>query len=118
MARVASFFRWFALAIWTLLAVPFLSPAWKGVLDRGDVANHPVDWLMGWLASFAQVPGISTSALIATGVLIGAWIDWLFRKLDGSRAVSRETVGIRYCNLAHTIEDRFRYDTGWSMNIH
>jgi hypothetical protein len=41
----------------------------------------------GRLVSFgvAHVPGISTCALIATGVVVGAWIDWLLRKLDGSQ---------------------------------
>jgi hypothetical protein len=65
----------------------------------------------GRLVSFgvAHVPGISTCALIATGVVVGAWIDWLLRKLDGSQFASREAVGIRFCNLANTIEDRSRY---------
>jgi hypothetical protein len=35
---------------------------------------------MGWLASVGQIPGIYGSALVATGVLVGVWIDWFFKK--------------------------------------
>jgi hypothetical protein len=118
MARVASFFKWFALAVWTILIVPFLSRAWTGVLDRGDVANHPMDWTMGWLASLTQIPGVTASALIATGVLIGAWIDWLLRKFDGSRSTGRKVLGSRFCTLAHNLENRFQYGGEWPANIH
>jgi hypothetical protein len=115
---MASVFRWIISTVWTILIVPVLALVWHGVLDRGDVATHPVDWLMGWLASFAQIPGMYASALIATGVLIGVWGDWLLRKFDGSRSADREALGIRFCNLAHTIENRFQYDDVWSANIH
>lgn len=119
MARVASFFRWLILAVWSVLVVPFISRAWNGVMDRTDVANHPWDALMNWLASFAQAPGVSVCTLVATGILLGAWSDWLFRKLDGTRAESRETLGYKYCNLASSIEDRLRYiHPSWPHNVH
>jgi hypothetical protein len=73
---------------------------------------------MGWVASFAQLPGLSVGMLIVTGVLVGAWVDWLLRKFDGSLASRRETLGLRFCNMAHSIEDRLRFDTRWSLNIH
>jgi hypothetical protein len=116
---MASFFRWLALAIWTILVAPFLLRAWTGVLDRADVANHPVDWLMGWLASFAQVPGVSIGALIATGVVVGAWIDWFLRKFDGSRISKRKTLGIKFCDIAHDIADRQNgFHGDWPENSH
>jgi hypothetical protein len=118
MARVASFFKWFALTVWSLLIAPFILHAWNGALDRGDVTSHPLDFAMGWLASFAQVPGVYVGALIATGVVVGAWIDWLLRKFDGSRSADRKNLGSRFCNLAHNIENRFQYQGEWPSNIH
>jgi hypothetical protein len=116
---MASILRWVIGAIWTILIVPVLALAWRGVLDRGDVANHPVDWLMGWLASVGQAPGVYASALITTGLLVGVWLDWLFRKVDGSRARSRETLGLRYCNLSHDVERQLDDFHGeWPMNVH
>jgi hypothetical protein len=69
---------------------------WRGVLDRGDVANHPGDWLMGWLDAVAKIPGLYPAALIATGVVVGVWIDWLLKRMDGSRASQRKTLGLKH----------------------
>src|SRR5882724_11219510 len=117
-AGMSSVFRWVISTVWTILIVPVLVLVWRGVLDRGDVAGHPVDWLMGWLASFAQIPGVYPSALIATGLLIGVWIDWFLKKMDGSRASRRELLGLRYCNLSRDVEGRMNGLHGeWSNNI-
>jgi hypothetical protein len=117
MVRAASVFRVVLSTVWAIFIAPFMLLVWRGVLDRGDVANHPGDWLMGWLDAIAKVPGIYPAALIATGVLIGVWIDWLLRKFDGSRADDRQTLGLRFCNLAHNIENRLQYSGVWSSNI-
>lgn len=76
---MAQVFRWIVSTVWTILIVPVIVLLWRGALDRGDFANHPVDWAMGWLASIAQIPGIYPSALMATGLLVGVWIDWLLK---------------------------------------
>jgi hypothetical protein len=114
---VATAFKWLVSAIWTILIVPVLALVWRGVLDRGDVANHPLDWLMDWLASLGQMPGVYPSALIATGVVIGVWIDWFLKRVDGSRASRRELVGLKFCNLAHDVAGRLNNGT-WSNNIY
>jgi hypothetical protein len=118
MARAASIFRVVLSALWTIFIAPLLVLVWRGVLDRGDVANHPGDWLMGWLEAIAKISGIYPAALVVTGVLVGVWIDWLLRKFDGSRSADRKTLGIRFCNLAQNIENRFQYDDTWPANIH
>jgi hypothetical protein len=118
MARAASVFRWIILAIWTVLLVPFISRAWNGVLDRGDVANHPFDWAMSVLASVAQYPGVLRAALIATGLAAGVWIDWVFRKLDGSREASRVDLGVNLTVLARQVSDRQNgFHSDWPGNI-
>jgi hypothetical protein len=118
-ASMASVFRWVVSTIWTILIVPVLVLVWRGVLDRGDVASHPADWLMSWLASVAQIPGIYSAALITTGILVGVWIDWFLKKVDGSQASRRETLGVRYCNLSSDVSERQNgYYGEWSTNIH
>jgi hypothetical protein len=115
----ASVFRVVLSTVWTIFVAPFLLLVWRGVLDRGDVANHPGDWLMGWLDTVAKIPGVYPAALIATGILVGLWIDWLLRKIDGSRAARRKTLGTTYCSLSSNIEGRFGgYYGEWSENIH
>jgi hypothetical protein len=112
-------FKWFVSVVWTILIVPVLVLVWRGVLDRGDVANHPVDWAMGWLASFAQVPGIYPSALIATGLVAGVWIDWFLKRVDGSRARRRELLGLKYCSLAYDVAGQLDSSiVQWPQNIH
>jgi hypothetical protein len=112
-------FRVIFSAIWTIFIAPFLVLVWRGVLDRGDVANHPKDWLMGRLDWIVQIPGFYPSALIATGILVGVWVDWLLKRFDGSRKYRRETLGTRFCNLSHSIQDRFgSYYGDWPDNIH
>src|ERR1019366_6021293 len=65
------------------------------------------------------IPGVYPSALVATGVLVGVWIDWFLKKVDGSRASRRETLGLRYCNLSYDVEGRPDGLHGeWSLNIH
>jgi hypothetical protein len=119
MVRAATVFRWVISTVWTILIVPVLVLLWHGVLDRQGVANHPADWLMGWLASFAQIPSIYASTLIATGVVVGVWIDWLLKRMDGSRASRREILGMRYCSLSHDVERQLdNFHAEWPRNIH
>jgi hypothetical protein len=116
---MASIFRWIISTIWTILIVPVLALVWHGVLDRGDVASRPLDWLMGWLASVGQIPGIYGSALVATGVLVGVWIDWFLKKIDGSRVARREFLGMKCCNLSNDVKARPDGRWGpWSECIH
>jgi hypothetical protein len=119
MVRANATFRVTFSAIWTIFIAPFLVLVWRGVLDRGDVANHPKDWLMGWLDWIVQIPGFYPSALIATGVLVGIWIDWFLKRFDGSRTSRRQALGSRYCNLSRSVQDRFNdYHGDWPNNIH
>jgi hypothetical protein len=117
MAKSATILRWIVLTICVPLMLTLLQKIWGGVLDREHVADTPWEWVMGWLNWFANLPGIFPSSLIATGLVVGVWADWLLRKFDGSRAADRRTLGIRFCNLANSIEDRFRYDDKWPTNI-
>src|SRR5258706_6022061 len=107
-------FRVIFSAIWTIFIAPFLVLVWRGVLDRGDVANHPKDWLMGRLDWIVQIPGFYPSALIATGILVGVWVDWLLKRFDGSREYRRETLCTRVCYLSHSIPEPIgRYYSDW-----
>jgi hypothetical protein len=115
---MASIFRWIISTIWTILIVPVLALVWHGVLDRGDVASRPLDWLMGWLASVGQIPGIYGSALVATGVLVGVWIDWFLKKIDGSRVARREFLGMKYCNLSNDVKARLDGPLGTVVRMH
>ena len=89
MLRIATFFKWTILALWTAVAVPVLIDIFKKWLERNGALDHPGDWAMNGLASLAQIPGAYPAALILTGLLGGAWIDWLSRrKLLGFSSLS------------------------------
>ncbi|WFU42619.1 hypothetical protein QA640_09240 [Bradyrhizobium sp. CB82] len=112
MAKIASRFRWLLLALWFFLG-PLLLAVWNGYIVRADVGNNP--W--GWVTWLAGLPGIHAGSLLFTGLVVGVWVDWILRRIDGSRADDRRALGVRFCNLAHTIEDRFRCDDRWPSNI-
>jgi hypothetical protein len=119
MARAASIFRWVISVVWAVLLVPFLLHAWNGVLDREDVSKHPVDWLMSVIGSVAQFPGVLPGVLITTGVVVGAWIDWLLRKVDGSRAQGRIVLGRQFVSLAGMVSHRQEgFHSEWPGNMH
>jgi hypothetical protein len=119
MLRIATFFKWTILALWTAVAVPVLIDIFKKWLERNGALDHPGDWAMNGLASLAQIPGAYPAALILTGLLGGAWIDWLSRKIDGERQRKREIVGEELKALAQVISERLvSYNGDWPSCIH
>jgi uncharacterized membrane protein YciS (DUF1049 family) len=47
------------------------------------------------------------TALLLVGFVAGLWVDWLLRKLDGSHANQRETLGTEMHLLVHGRLDLF-----------
>lgn len=116
---MANIFRWIVLTICVPLLLALLQKIWGGVLDRAHVADTPWEWFMGWLEWFANLPGVFPGSLIATGLVVGVSADWLLRKFDGSRALRRRALGVRFCSLAGRVEERFNgYYGEWPNNIH
>jgi hypothetical protein len=96
MFRLANWVRGTLLVVWASFALPVATQfvtKWierKGFYDRPDEA---APWLMGTVAWFTQLPGVVPAAWFLTGLVAGAWLDWVLRRLDGTRARERQSLG-------------------------
>jgi hypothetical protein len=119
MVRIATFFKWAIVALWTAVALPVLIDLFKKWLDRNGAFDHPENWAMNGLASVAQIPGVYPAALLLTGLLAGAWIDWLLRKFDGQRTRKRHQLGEEFKVLARHLSGKVNSFHGeWPVCVH
>jgi hypothetical protein len=49
--------------------------------------------ILKFLLDLSEQPWLPITALFLAGFVAGLWLDWLLRKLDGSRAEQREALG-------------------------
>jgi hypothetical protein len=95
--------------------------SWMHAAPRSPVcACSLVSSLLLSGATMSQQSSLTQSAhsvrqvLTAYSFVAGLWLDWLLRRLDRSRAETRENLGIEMTNLANDIDnalalvDRFR----------
>jgi uncharacterized membrane-anchored protein YhcB (DUF1043 family) len=47
---------------------------------------------------------VPNTSLLLAGFVAGLWVDWLLRKLDGSRTKQRETLGVEMRLLSHDLD--------------
>lgn len=122
MLRLAGFARWVLLALFLPVVLPVMAEFAKRLVDSLGWYEHPeqaAGWLMGTLTGFAQVPWVFPTALILGGLTAGAWLDWLLRRLDGSRAARRKDIGRELLSLAAMVQSRQDGWHGeWPNNIH
>jgi hypothetical protein len=87
-----------ASAIWALVLIVY--PLGRFLFDKLAAAfnwwDHPAESagsLISFLQSLWDVPGLRGAILVLTGFVAGLWLDFLLRKVDGSREEKLRQVG-------------------------
>src|SRR5437660_1331023 len=115
MQRLSALARWIFTVIFTGFVLPIALKFIEhlGLYDRPREAASEV---LNFLLSFAELPWLRATALGLGGFVAGLWLDWLLRKMDGSRAKARGNLGFEMRNLAHDIErerQNLHFDWTW-----
>ncbi len=136
MQKLSTWARWIVSLISTSVFIPIavhLSKHWiegTSLYDRpqetaGAVMNFITTaaqspWVQGSALFFgAQSPWVQGSALFFGGLALGLWMDWLFRKFDGSRATNLSLLGYSMKELGIDIGNASAgYGFVWPDHIH
>jgi hypothetical protein len=118
MRSIATIYKWVILPLWASVAIPVLVDFLQKWLDRNGAYEHPGASILNALAVLAQLPGVYPAALVLSGLLAGAWLDVIFRKLDGSRRKALVDLGVDIRSLGRRINDRQNgFRSKWPANI-
>jgi hypothetical protein len=116
MLKIAPLARWLLLAILVAVCVPIATDMFVRWYDRPLAAGG---WVITNLLAAGQSPWLFPAALVIAGLTAGTWIDWLFRRLDSSRAAARVEVGNELLRLAAKVAARQEgVRNEWPANVH
>src|ERR671931_1598673 len=103
MFKLASLVRWLLLAILVPLAIPVATvSSMRWAESRGWYSpGEPGGWLIAKLVAIGELPWLLPVVLVVAGLTAGAWLDWLIRNLDHTRADERVEIGNELLHLAN-----------------
>jgi hypothetical protein len=121
MRRFSTSVRWIFLAVWGVVLAPLIAgfvghqAETRGWYDNPDEAGG---WILSGVLSIARLPYFSSAAWLLSSITLGVWIDWFLRRLDGTRARKRISVGYTFLQCADNVVDRIEYSPRpWPENI-
>jgi hypothetical protein len=120
MFKLASLVRWLLLAILVPLAIPVATvSSTRWAESRGWYSpGEPGGWLTT-LVAIGELPWLLPVVLVVAGLTAGAWLDWLIRKLDHTRAAERVEIGNELLHLANRVASRQEgIRNEWPANVH
>src|SRR6516162_7565390 len=97
MQRLSAWARWIGAGVFTIFVIPIAVEFVKHVAESIGLYDRPREaagTILNFFLSLAELPWLGVTALVLAGFVAGLWLDWLLRRLDGSRAEARETLGI------------------------
>jgi hypothetical protein len=97
MQRFSAWARWIA----TVILIPiFTAVAARFIWEQpGEAANTVLKFLL----DLSEQTWLRVTALALGCFVAGLWLDWLLRKLDGSRAEERKALGTDMVNLGRQL---------------
>jgi hypothetical protein len=87
MQRFSAWARW----IFTIILIGVVLPFAVHFIEQQP--RETTDVVSEFLLDLSEQPWLPNTALFLGGLVIGLWLDWLLRILDGSRAEQREALG-------------------------
>jgi len=107
MQRFSTWARWIATGILVVVGAIFTQVVFPVVAhfmqeQPQETANAVLKFLhvvLKFLLDLSEQTWLRTTALILLGFVAGLWLDWLLRKLDGSRAEERQALGTEMVSL-------------------
>jgi hypothetical protein len=112
--------RTIATAAWGLLLVPLLAGILKESLEENYFSDpNAVAWIvLIALARLFEQDWFRIALVCLTGIMIGAWLDWLARNADDRKAFKLRTLGFKFRGLANTIATRQKgFQSAWPDNM-
>jgi hypothetical protein len=97
MQRLSAWARGIASVIFTGVVLPLV----VYFIEQQPPETAPA--VLKFFLNLAQQTWLRVTALVLAGFVAGLWLDWLLRKLDGSRAKAREHLGTEMMDLARNI---------------
>jgi hypothetical protein len=91
--------------IFTVILVPILVAVAAHFIE--EQPQETANVVLKFLFDLWEQTWFSITALLLVGFVAGLWVDWLLRKLDGSDAKQRETLGTEMDLLGHGRLDLF-----------
>ena len=99
MQRISTWVRW----IFTVIVAPIVTAVAVEFINT----EHPpetANTVLKFLFDLSERTWFRPTALFLIGLVIGLWLDWLLRKLDGSRADQRAALGNDMLIWEHELE--------------
>lgn len=106
MQNLSTWARWAVSILFTSLFLPIavhLTKHWIEGTDLYDKPQETANAAAKLLTTIAQSAWVQSTALFLGGLALGLWLDWLFRKLDRSRAASLHLMGYSMKNVAQEL---------------
>jgi hypothetical protein len=103
MQSFSAWARWVATTIWTGVVLPLAA-----YFIEQQPPSETTSVVLKLLLYLSEQTWFRVSAFLLTGFVAGLWVDWLLRKLDGSRADRREALGTEMLSLDDRLEDSLR----------
>jgi hypothetical protein len=69
------------------------------------------------LSSLARMPWAYPAMLVFGGLSAGAWLEWLLRTKDSSKAAKMQVLGLQLVALGESVKQRQHYGETWPNNI-
>ena len=107
MQRFSTWARWIATAILAVVGAFFTGVVFPVVVhfiqeqpqETPNVALKFLHVALKFLLDLSEQTWLRVTALLLGGFVAGLWLDWLLRKLDGSRAEERQALGTEMVSL-------------------
>jgi hypothetical protein len=107
MQRFSTWAGWIAaiLAVVFFIIKDVVAPVVVDFIKKQPETDDAIHAVLKSLLDLIQHPWLQVAGWIFVGLAAGFWLDWLLRKLDGSRADRRKKLGIDMLKLAHNLSD-------------
>jgi hypothetical protein len=118
MQRFSAWARWISvgLAVVVFIFKEVVLPIVVDFIKQQPETNDFIHAILKILLDLTQQTWVHVAAWILVGFVAGLWVDWLLRKLDGSRAEKRKGLGYDMLKLARNLGDFARRIDGNPMN--
>jgi hypothetical protein len=105
MQRLSTWAGWTAaiLAVVFFIVKDVVAPVVVDFIKKQPETDDAIHAILKFLLNLLQHPWLHLAGWILVAFAAGLWLDWLLRRLDGSRAKQREALGIEMRLLAHDL---------------
>lgn len=118
MQRLSTWARWISVGLAVVLFIikDVVAPVVVDFIKKQPKTDDAIHAVLKLLLDLLQQPWLRVAGWILVAFVAGLWVDWLLRRLDGSRAKERKELGHDMLTLARNLGDFARRIDGNPMN--